>query len=186
VLLTDGASLVVAAGSQSSAYFTDGTTEIWTAALGADGVVSSWATAAAPVAVHYDGGAVLAGGVLYVVGEQGGVWWKPLATLSDGAAWSHATEPLGAHVDFASSGQHTIRAAPLCDLLLFLVPGGRAATVERGADGSLGAWHVASRIYGPGTGFAIAETPTGRVFVSGGASGYTPIARITGVWSTVR
>jgi len=65
------------------------------------------------------------------------------------------------------------------------VPGPRVATVERGSDGALGAWHVASRFTGAGSGLAVASSPSGRVYASGG-TGDSPMRRVDRVVSVAR
>jgi hypothetical protein len=183
-LLAAGGVLVIAGGSESPGYFTNGTTRVAVAALGADGVVGPWAESFAPSPVYYDGGAGVAHGRLYVFGSDGVLrsaalpaldLWRPEAT------WPAIHSPLAPAVAPDINGG-PVNLFEQCGALVAVLVRGQTLTAPLGADGAVGPWRVASRFHGADSGFAAAASDLA-LYASGGA---VPGKRDADVWSTRR
>ncbi|MBZ4419552.1 hypothetical protein [Myxococcus sp. RHSTA-1-4] len=185
-LVASGDALWVVGGSLNSASFTEGAPKVLRAKVSAspEARVSGWEVIEAPAALHYDQGATLANGRLYSVDTRGRLY---SFTPGAGQDWRAESQPpwMG-WVGFGGSGQHGVRLVALPEMLLVLMPRGLTLTADLRADGSVTNWRPASRLYGPGSGFATALSAEGRVFVLGGTSDTPSPRRNPEVWSTQR
>jgi len=183
-LLAEGDDLVVAGGSEMPDTFTTGTTAVSVATLGADGVVGPWTRTFAPSPVFYDGGAGVARGRLYVLGEDGVLRSAALPAL-DGwraeATWrSFGSPPWSGSPTDANMGP--VSLFEQCGALVAIIVRGQTLTAPLDDDGVVGPWRIASRFHGTDSGFAAAATPDG-LYATGGVRLAT---RVVDVWSTRR
>jgi hypothetical protein len=183
-LLAAGGSLVVAGGSEMPDYFTTGTTAVSVAALGDDGVVGAWTRTYAPSPVFYDGGAGVARGRLYVLGEDGVLRSAALPAL-DGwraeATWRSIRSPLSS-TSPTDANEGPVNLFEQCGALVAIIVRGQTLSAPLDDDGVVGPWRIASRFHGTNSGFAAAATPDG-LYATGGSR--APV-RDVDVWSTRR
>jgi hypothetical protein len=171
-------------GSESSDYFTQGTTSVAVATLGADGAIVGWTESFAPSPVYYDGGAGVARGRLYVLGEDGVLRSAALPAL---ASWRPESTWPGPRFPFGGTPPTHPNMGPVnlfeqCGVLVAVLARGQTLTAPLGDDGVVGAWRIASRFHGADSGFAAAAT-AGGIYATGGAR---PFIRNAEVWSTHR
>ncbi|MEP6652209.1 MAG: hypothetical protein ABJA82_02560 [Myxococcales bacterium] len=183
-LLAEGGYLVVAGGSESPDFFTDGTTAVAVAALAADGVVGAWTRTFAPSPVFYDGGAGIARGRLYALGEDGILRSAPLPALDvwrPETTW-HAIRSALAGMSPTDANMGPVNLFEQCGALVAILARGQTLTAPLDEAGVVGPWRIASRFHDANSGFAAAATPDG-LYATGGAR---PPARDADVWSTRR
>jgi len=186
-LLVAGDRLVVAGGTLSTDYSSNGTALVWAAGLGADGVLERWRIFAAPAPGFYDGGVGVASGRIYLLGEDGVLhsarpddldhWrdenpWKLYRGILE---TNNPTDPNMGPVHLFGS----------CGALVALVLGGNALTAPLDGEGRVGAWRNASRFYGTPHGYATAATDEAIFAIGAKHPGAPPPANI-GVFSTGR
>jgi hypothetical protein len=178
-LLVAGDRLVVAGGGVDWRWFTDGTKRVWHATLGQDGVLAPWQEVESPLPTFFEGGAGVAAGRLYLLGEDGILRSAPLPALGP---W-RVEETWTSDLPHANSGPVHLYGS--CGALVALLRGGNTQSASLDATGKVSGWRVGSRFYGTATGFASAATDEA-LFALGGTGSTFPIARNPAVFSTQR
>ena len=183
VLLVDPAGrLIVASGSEDASYFTSGTNTVAFAPFSAaDGVVGSWTSVVAPEVLDFDADAALVGGALYA--SAGGDLSMPMphalygilladlvAGTPPGAFVKSAVWPLDPLPDASDQG---VRLTGVCDALAIVTDDGAVGTAAVSATAQVGAWRAAARYFGSSSNAAIASSPAGRIYVTGGSGDAT-------------
>jgi hypothetical protein len=185
-LLTDGERLLAAGGLTSPA--SDGphdlvsTDELLLAQPDAEGGIRDWRTIAPPFT---DGEWVIAAGRLYGEDADARVYSAALDELEAGA-WRAETGPGSATVSSLYSGALRGPWVGVCDALLMVLDDGLAMTAPVGAGGVLGEWRPATRFHGRRHGYALAASPNGHAYVTGGTDSALPLEQTAEVWSTER
>lgn len=149
----------------------------WVGSLGEDGELLEWTSFSVPTNPYYNR-ATVAVDRLYIVGDTREDYPDVAAELSsaklplDDDGWEFRAEPApeGANRAYSLSATREVSLVGSCDALVSMLPGGKAMTAGLDAEGSVGAWRVASGIpETAGTGFAVTATPEGNLYLLGGA-----------------
>jgi hypothetical protein len=175
--------LIVAGGALHAGLFTTGTDQLWISEVATDGSLGSFRSVAAPEPLFFDGGSVIVGERLYVVGESGEIYSTTAASIE---TWRHEhqaprwTDSVSGALDVNTA----VRAVGLDDILVYILRGGRTTSAPLDSEGRVGRFRAAARLAGPGGGSSVAVANR-RAYVSGGSSAFG-IARIAAVSSTAR
>jgi hypothetical protein len=186
-LLVAGDRLVVAGGTISEPFFSDGTALVWAAALGPDGALEPWSAFAAPSAGFFDGGAGVAAGRVYLLGEDGvlrSAAFEDLDRWRDESTWK-LYRPAYASSLPTDGNMGAVYLFGACGALVALLQGGNVVTAPLDGLGRVGPWRNASRFYGSYEPYASAATDEAIFAVSATHPGAPPPANI-GVFSTGR
>jgi hypothetical protein len=170
------ARLVVASGALDSSYFSDGTKQIAFAEVAADGVLGAWSTVEAPDAFLFDGAATIAAGSLYgfVTGQYTdrstrALYGIPLSKLDASTTPNAFVRSQAWALDpGALSADEEDRLAGLCAQLVVVRENGALGTAPVDAAARVGTFRAGARFFGSSSSSAIAATPAGRSYVSGG------------------
>ncbi|HEX7596799.1 MAG TPA: hypothetical protein VF518_01220, partial [Polyangia bacterium] len=189
-LIAEAGRLLVVGGSTSRAQFTQGSSDVLIAALGADGLIDAWRSTKAPVPVFFEGGAGVVDGRLTVVGPPAAMYSIAVSELADPGIWRSETlwpvandSMLGPGLGANSGPVHLF---DLCGVMADIGRNGQVASAPVDAAGRVGTWRPASGVYnGPQAGYAMAQTPAGRLYMLGGTS-VAGATRNNLVWSTER
>jgi hypothetical protein len=187
VLLVDPGSsgtearLVVASGSTDSSYFTNGTSEIDVAPISGDGTVGAWSSVTGPDGVYYDHAAGLSGGGIYVFvagtfqdTSARGLYGVRLGDLVPGAPGGPFVRSVAwARDPAALSADENVRLAGSCSILVFIGTSGAVGTAPVDTAAHVGAFRAGSRFGGASSDYAVATSPSGRIYVTGGSAGTT-------------
>jgi hypothetical protein len=183
VLLVDPGSetrirLVVASGSTDASYLTS-TSEIDVAPISSDGTVGSWSSITGPDGVYFDHAAGLSAGGLYVFvagafqdASARGLYGVRLTDLVPGAPASAFVRSVAwARDPAALSADENVRLAGSCTTLVFIGTSGAVGTAPVDAAARVGAFRPGSRFGGASSDYAVATSPSGRIYVTGGFAG---------------
>ncbi|RKG68332.1 hypothetical protein D7V80_13095 [Corallococcus sp. CA054B] len=183
-LVAAGAELWVVGGSLDKGYFTTGTPQLWRAKRSASRV-EGWESIEAPSTLHFDQTPAVAMGRLYVTGAEG-----KLYSMALDAEHVWRTEPSMPPWSGPSRGDaqrpDVVRLLAMEDRLVLLMQEGHVLTAPLQAEGRVGPWAQASRMYGPGSGFTASQGEDGRIYVFGGTSANPEERRNARVWSSQR
>lgn len=183
-LVAAGAELWVVGGSLDRSYFTTGTPQLWRAKRSASRI-EGWESIEAPTELRFDQTPAVAMGRLYVTGAEG-----KLHSMALDAEHVWRTEPSTPSWPGRSGGGDArldaVRLLAMEDRLVLLMPQGRVLTAPLQAEGRVGPWTQASRMYGPGSGFTASQGEDGRIYVFGGTSANPEERRNARVWSSQR
>jgi hypothetical protein len=183
-LIAAAGRLLVVGGSTSRAQFTQGSSDVLIAAPGADGLIDAWQSTKTPVPVFFEGGAGVVDGRLTVVGPPAAMYSIGVSELANPGAWRSETLWPMANGFGANSGP--VHLFDLCGVIADIGTGGQVVSAPVNAVGRVGTWRPASRVYnGPQSGYAMAQTPAGRLYMLGGMS-VAGATRNNLVWSTER
>jgi hypothetical protein len=181
-LVAAGAELWVVGGSLDKSYFTTGTSQLWRAKRSASRI-EGWESIEAPSELHFDQTPAVAMGRLYVTGAKG-----TLYSMSLDAEHAWRTEPSTPSWSGRSHGAaqrpDVVRLLAMEDRLVLLMQQGHVLTAPLQAEGRVGPWSQASRMYGPGSRFTASQGVDGRIYVFGGTSATPEERRNARVWSS--
>ena len=167
--------MIIAGGTEDSAYFTKGRSKIYSANVIEDGTITDWNISKAPITpTAFVGGAGQAGDRIFVLNEKEMFSAK---FNEDGKLnhWKAEVYPkLGSFRNLFESSGHVI----------VLGKDGHTASSQIKSDETLGSWHLGSRFYGANDGYAVTiDKESGTIYVVGGNYGKFPIQKIVNVWS---
>lgn len=170
--------LIVAGGSSDALYFTQGSRAVVFADVDAagGGVVGPWASIDAPFGESYSGDVGVAGGTLFFFDtgtyndrSSRALYGIRLSSVEAGAPASAFVRNTAWPFDpSALSASETVGLAGTCDAFVLVGDHGRVATAPVDGRGHVGAFAAAARFEGNQGGWAIASSPSGRVYVTGG------------------
>ncbi len=177
---TNGATparLIVASGAHDASFFTDGSTNIaFSPIVEPDGEVAAWTRVQAPAVFYFSGGATIAAGSLYGFAPGAyndrstrALWGIPLPDLQADTTPEAFTRSAAWPFDPAAlSADEEVHLAGLCAQIVNIGQSGAVTTAPVDAGAGAGSFRPATRFFATSSAAAVAMTPTGRIYVSGG------------------